>query len=593
MSNYISLIVKRSKLGKIQEWIKSYSTDPSEVTFNKLTDETFIFFISKGAYECFYPQDNFLFKGYSIDHSNKSVVFGAEGKKKEITKFNKKNITDLTHLEGCYIQCRWSQQEIIYSNDAFSMCSMFYTAEPDVIAVSDSFYILSKLRKYLDLPNTPNEEVIIARSWHNTMSGQQLSSDTYIQQISYAPVTNILKIRIGSNLSLKVAQFNVSKLAIQEQKNNYEDEIRSSMKRIGSLVQTLASMSVNSVRIGLSGGFDSRVILSAALSSSITKEFAIFNCTNTSERHNQDYKIVKDLSDKFDFPLGLRNEKVFRTVKGQSVNSRHLWILANAGIYDFLYTPNYALKNAPIFQMGGFGAEIYKGMYGWRDIQRISNHIKDKEVAEAFKNQSQKGIYELGIEKECNIGSEWHYFGYRNAVHAGRSTITSMFGSRPLMQYQLLALSRSDINPFPNPTGNDINMISDMLIYGNPSLAKCNFDKLEKNLNHTYVDDRSKYLGKLKSCDLETYDIIGNVRQIHHGASEFFYNIVSDSENVFTLPIILEKMELGYEILPTSCKSHYEAKFNEIKDFMINKEPTIGSLGVYAGKLNGLAYIFD
>ncbi len=374
--------------------------------------------------------------------------------------------------------------------------------------------------------------------------------------------------------------------------DSYVDEIKLSMKRISSVFHTLSNLSINSVRVGMSGGFDSRVILAALLNSTNASKNAIFNCTNKSDHNNLDYQVVTELSQAFSFPLGLRDKTVLKSVKGKSVNPVKLWILSNAGTYDSLYTANYSTKQGPIFQSGGFGAEAYKGMYGWRPLKRIANHIKDQEAAEAFRTQTEKGISLLGIDKNESTGSEWHYLGYRNALHAGRSTMTSMFGLRPLMQHRLVALSRSNKNPLQAKDNKNLNMLSDMLIYAHPELAKFRFDKPEKNLDHIYVDERSKFLGSLTQNDLDEYAIHGEVKYVNHGSPDVFHNLIDDMvEDKFSVSYLLEKLQNGMDILPQNCKTSYLLGYEEAKLALTNKDVNINTLRSYPGKLMGIGLI--
>lgn len=593
MSNYISITVKRSKLTKVQDWINEYSKNPNDIVVTKLNDDLFLFFIAKNVLEDFYASDNLFFKGYAIDHKSKQIIFGAQGKKEHLKKPDLLN-KNIYNLEGCYLSCSWEENKIIFSNDAFAICSMFYFSEKDIVAVSDSFYVLSKLRKYLGLANTPNEEVLLARAWGNTMSGQLLSDETQIEQIKYAPLTTIIKIEDKNNLLITKSELSESNKILHTSIDEYENEIRNSMKRITSVIHSLSQLSVNSIRVALSGGFDSRIVLAAALNSPAARELAIFNCTNNSAQTNVDYAVVKELSETFNFPLGLREPNILRTVKDKTINPVKLWAISNAGSYDFLYTANYSAKKAPIFQLGGFGAEAYKGMYGWRNISRIGTHIKDQNVADAFVSQCEKGIEQIGIKKDHPTGSEWHYLGYRNALHGGRSTMTSMFGLRPLMQHRLVGLSRSPSNPLPAQINSKTNMLSDMLIYSNPNLAKFRFDKPEKNLDHNYVDSRSKFLGEMSSSDIETYEILGQVNFVNHGAPDLFYEVANNiNVESFSAKFILEQMNIGYEALPAKCRNSYKDGYEEMKSILSKDNTNLSSLRSYAGKLTALGLIFQ
>lgn len=590
MSNYVAIAVKRPKLLKVQSWLKIHCTDPSEISTTKLTENTFLVFVSKGVSEDVYAGDRFFFKGHAVDHDGKAVVFGAHGKKLHTAARAR---TSAHQLEGCYVHCSWNETEIVFNNDAFSICSMLYFSEPDVVAVSDSMFILANLRRHIGLLNTPNEEVLVARSWGNTMAGQLLSHETQIEQIKYATIGSTLRVSNGNLLSMKAVAEPLGGIPKVEELGTYEDEIRASVQRVSSLIHTLSQISANSVRVALSGGFDSRVVLASALQSPAARELCVFNCTNISTTQKADYEVVSALSEKFGFPLGLRDEDTKKFVKNPVENTANLWVLSNAGLYDFLYTPNFFAKKAAVFNFGGFGAEVYKGMYGWKRIGKIASAIKDPDVSEAFKAQATKGIGQLGIAPSDSIGSEWHYLGYRNALHSGRATMTSMLGMRPLIQRRLVTLSRSSMNPFPTPKKGQMSMLSDMLIYANPDLAKFHFDTADKNLKADYVDGRSKQFGRLGTADIDTYDLLGKVERIHHGAPELFYNVAKTfNDQSLSKDLVAQKMTAGFDCLPAASREHYAAGYDSARHALQDEGYSASMLPSYAGKLTGIAALF-
>lgn len=161
------------------------------------------------------------------------------------------------------------------------------------------------------------------------------------------------------------------------------------------------------------------------------------------------------------------------------------------------------------------------------------------------------------------------------------------------MQQRLVSLARSAHNPFPTPKDGAPSIITDLLIYGNPDLAKFRFDVQHKNLDHNYVDQRSQRLGKLSATPIDTYAILGNASLIHHGAASLFYSVANETSiGALSPALILEKIESGYANLPTLCRNSYTAGYEEIKEVLSNKATSIGSLRAYAGKLTGLACIF-
>lgn len=586
MSNYVIIVVKRSKLPRVQQWLNNHRADSSESITLKLTQDTFIVFLSKNVAENLCIKDGFFFKGFAIDQENQSIIFGADGKKLH---------NDMAHnsdvdMEGCYIHCKWGEQEIVFNNDAFSICSMLYFSDPDICAVSDSMFVLSDLRRSLGLPNTPNEEVVIARSWTRAIAGQLLSHETHISQINYATICTALRVLNEERFSL-VSDFKPFwRKEYSEVCNDstYEDEIRVSIQHMSSVIQTLAQIPTHLVKFGVSGGMDSRVVLASALKSPISRNYSFFNCVKISKQHEADYNIAENLSRQFGFPLNAQyvgGKKVSEQNLIDIEDPESLWVLSNAGLYDPLYMP--LELNTHGFILGGHGAELYKGDYGWRKIGTIINNIEILGLRDAFGSQLIKGISQLGIDLEDDIGSEWHSFGYANAIHSGRSAMNSMLGVRLFMQKRLFSVSRSRLNPFPRPHRARKSMVADMLIYANPLMAKSAFDSAMKNMDHNYVDERSKYLGELSEFDIKTYSLLGDPERVIHGPPNVFYHM---AHGLGGRNFVKVNMSEVFECIPDACKRYYQESFNEIQK-ILNANSGV-SLPVSFGKLIGMFALF-
>lgn len=587
MSNYLTIIAKTSKFTKIKEWVNLHLADAFEVAQTKISPNTHLIYISKGASEDFLAHRRFAFKGVCVDHGAASIVFGGGGRN-DMPEKDRGHALWPNPLEGCYFSLEWTGDTVRASNDAFAMCPMNYFHENDIVGISDSIFILTELRKFLDLPCTVNEEVAYARAWSNTMAGQLLSEDTLVSQIKYIQTGSYLEVRIGAGISATMVKRNIDEMFGVPGGMGYESVIQNAVQRCASLIHTLSSISVNSVRIALSGGTDSRVVLACALASPISKEQAIFNCTNTAPSHEKDYAVVSDLSKRFNFPLGFRAANIKRNVSTKISSPLNLWFLGNAGLYDFLVAPDFYLKSVGVFSFGGFGAEIYKGMYGWRAISRIAARIEDKNISEAFATQCEKGIGRLGVSKDDKTGSEWHYLGFRNAIHAGRSVLTTMVGMRPLMQKELVGLVRSESNPFPAPMKTDKSIMTDILIAANPELAKIPFDHSDKDMDEHYVNTRARFFGGgLDASDLQMYKIYGDFQRVENGSPLFFEEVAAKKYSLeLSAESVVSLMRSGFDkISSETLRKIYEPGFKAAVERLTLTKGSLSHTGSYPGKL--------
>lgn len=495
----------------------------------ELAPDRWLTYVSRGAASELQAHDSAIFKGYAIDYPGKSVIFGARGFSDYCRNLDAE--FDLGEsLEGCYFGVRWGAETVDISNDLFSLCPMLYFSSSELVAVSDSTYILAHLRGALGLPCTMDEESAVARSWGNAMAGQMLSEDGFINEIKYAHVGVSLSVRLGDDIQLRVVRRNVREVFCLRERS-YVEAVRTSAQRIASVLGSLAEISMNSLSFALSGGTDSRVCLAAAILSRAGREHPIFNCVNTNSSHKRDFEVVSALSQRFGFPLGVRGEVVKPAMaRARSAKKLGSWFLSNSGIYDFLYASPAATEKVERLSVGGHGAELHKGNYGWRRIGVIAKTIEQKSVREAFRSQCEKGITAMGLEPDDVFGSEWHYLGFRNAIHSGRFVMSTMAGMRPLMTRDLVALSRSELNELSAPKKGGQSLITDLLICLSPELAAQPFDDPKKDLAISDIQVRSGYLrGPLSSEELDRYKVYGELGSIINGLPRAFVKIVEGS----------------------------------------------------------------
>ncbi|WP_139146457.1 hypothetical protein [Arthrobacter sp. SW1] len=588
MSNYLIVIADERRSKEIQEWAEVLLTKKEEHKTVRLRAGVHMHYFARDAHSDVQETEGILFKGFAVDYENRAVVFGASGMR-DFSNAHP-NASRLDSIEGCHITASWAGPEITVRNDLFSVCSLLYTAENDFVAISDSAYILAALRKRFGYANLINSEAALARSWGNSMGGQLLSPDTIVEAIKYAPVGTTLRINFERLINLSVVRQSAASV-FELRADSYAESMRLAGQRMASLMQTLSGVSVNAVRLALSGGMDSRVLLAAALLSSSGRAHTAFNCTNSNPSHATDYAVVSEMSEALGFPLGLRStdtEPAAPTTRRVN-ETLGLWKLANAGIYDFLVLPNYVLNSVGAFSVSGHGAELHKGNYGWRAVQAIAANIVDPSVSAAFLSQTEKALSSLGVNVDSPIGSEWHYLAYRNALHSGQVSTTSMVGIRPLMMRDLVALNRSDVNQHPNPRKGQPSMVNDLLIMLSPEAAAFRFDVARKNMPAEYVESRAQELGgRLSEDGLDMYGIYGDFKTVSHGFPGVFQTIVQNDGRWVkgTRQAIADAMLDGYDRIDNQAvRAAYHPVLKEATMKLLDESLAYQQMRGSAGKL--------
>lgn len=463
--------------------------------------------------------------------------------------------------------------------------------------MSDSVLVLTALRRQLGLPNRANIDASLSRAWVHGLSSQLLGTGTLIDGISYAPPGSRIHVDIfGTQPILRVERGLAEELFLTDV-TDYKYTLVESAQRVASVISALAQLPDTSTTISLSGGTDSRVCLAGALSHANRDK--LFFVTNSSHPH--DYPAVKGLSDRCGFDF--RHPPKQKTMVREMVPG---WFLSCAGIYDPLQSVG-PIRAAINFMIGGHGAEVYKGNFGWRPLSAITpakvGHVsairKSKfmtkvsiwarvrdilssglgacrfsgfpkvaaDISEAAYKEASQGLGAVGIDPEDRWATEWHYLFYRNAIHAGRSSMRSLLGVSPLLQRELVGLSRSSLNAYPAPKKNAPSIVTDMLIALNPELALMPFDNLLKNMDSAYIEERSGFLGRV--TDIKPYIVVGHPCAVNSGVPKFFLKLAADRgfQGAFTQDTIRKLVRQGYEAIPDEVRHAYQ-----LPKFLVDNE---------------------
>lgn len=525
MSNYLLIIASSSVADDIKAWMRQIGAtstlEATDVVDVALNDGKRLIYVARNGRNDLDPRGKQIFRGHAIDFDRQRLIFGMEGA--ALASDGEAKYASAP-VEGCYIAAGWDSQRVQVSNDLFGMCSLFSFAEPSCVAFSDSIFLLSRLRKTLNFPNTVNTVAAHARTWGNAMAGQMVSQDSLIEAITLMPPGTTASVSLEGRLELTRSAVPLSEEFSIDDKASYSESLKESARRFVSLIDALAGTGFEALKLSVSGGLDSRVCMAAALLSPKAREMAVLSCIHKSKQHSADYEVVAELSERFGFSLGSRFPDAPARPRTRSIKDNlGFWFLASSGAYDFMVAPSYYSVVSDSFTVGGFGAEMIKGNYGWRSVGTIASKIPDPAVGRAFRQQAEHGIASLGINADSAVGSEWHYLGYRNAIHSGRISTVSMVGFRPFQMRNLVGLTHSPLNPFPSPAKGTPSIVNDLLIAMHPAIAGHRYDDPHKNMSPDFIQERLKAMGgPLSEGDITEFQVLGKAAAVSSGFSVIF-----------------------------------------------------------------------
>lgn len=531
MSNYLVAIASTKVVQKIQSWFAEFNLSSelvdADIVHIPMGLHYGMLIVSRNARNDVDVDSRVYLRGYGINYAEREVIFG--GAQGPVGAMARRELSQ-TALEGCYVSCSWDPERasIDLSNDLFGLCPMFAFEGPECVAFSDSVYVLRELRRGLNLPISLNSTAAIARSWANAMGGQMLSSNTLIDQIKMVPLGDQLRVTLDTTVGVAHNPKALPGVFSLSEDVSYAAAIKKAAVDYASLLNSLASRGSGKLRMSVSGGLDSRANIAAALLGPSIRENGIVSCQNSAPQHRADFEVVSEISAEFGLPLNrpvaAEEPRTTETVR----EDLGLWFLSSSAVYDFMVLPNRVVTGNASFNVGGQGAEMMKGQYGWRSVDAIARNIKQKKVAAAFRAETENALAGIGVGFDDPIGSEWHYVGHRNALHSGRFVPTSMLGFRPFMTKNLLALERSGASGFKRPTKREPSVINDLLIALQPDVAGHRFDDPHKNMTRDFISERLALMGgPLAPGDLENFTIVGSPEDVTNGHSSVFQEICS------------------------------------------------------------------
>ena len=208
MSNYLFAMGKKNLIFQIHDFfIKEDPNHSNEVSLSHQFDEYWALVIDNKApqikssiSDINHHHNGYFFKGWFQDHNSESIVIGSKGYH---TWKNSQHAT-ANDLEGAYICAHWTHKSLVIENDLFSYFPVLFFSTNNVVVASDSMYVLSRIRRVLNLPCKLNHDVIHTRSWTHGLACAMMSNDTQIEEIKLLSPGKTVNVKIGKKLDTKI-----------------------------------------------------------------------------------------------------------------------------------------------------------------------------------------------------------------------------------------------------------------------------------------------------------------------------------------------------------------------------------------------------
>ncbi|MBV0894059.1 hypothetical protein [Microbacterium sp. NC79] len=527
MSNYIFIFAAERARSRVQTWLGLNGSVRAEVTTVQASPEFAMTVVTHDLRQSLDLPSRTFFKGNLVDHNAGSVVFGLAGWLNFVDRHSE---TDQP-WDGQFLRVNWNASAVTFSRDSFGRLPLLHTQGPGYVAVSDSMLALVDLRKHMGDPITPNNEVLLARSLLGVYGGQQISPETFVEEIGFVPGRQRLIVRLGETLSVTTEGLALDGLDLRRGET-YRDALKSGAENIARLMATLMQLGDWKPALSLSGGYDSRVPLAGAIAAGVAGDMQI-NTQNTQPIHADDYEVARRLAERFNFSLNGKSTAGRLSDRKFESTPFMMWTLSDMGTYDYITRPRAVRHQIKHINLTGLGGEVIRGNYEWRSWAEIVDSLTAPNplVATALRNQGLKGLEAVGVNANSREASELHYMNYRYALHGGGTRTMQMLGFTPLVQSRLVALAYSEVNELPFPTHYEKSIINDLCIALVPDLAAMPYDRGKpgresKDLSSEYVAGRlSRLGGPVDATRLSPYHVYGTPDDVPAGPPEFMLNI--------------------------------------------------------------------
>ena len=413
-------LAQQSKLNKINKLEEN-----DKKTFNKgLIDENFFVFDSNNLKSV----ESHMY-GYSI--SKKGIL--TNNYYKQIGQY------EVPDPPGSFVMIRKIGNEIIVNQDFQGNFGLYIyeNIEKNYFALSNSFLLLEEYlidKQNISLNNDFTDNLVISGLCSPSVYETMI---TEINKIS----SNVFIIINIEDKSFKFNYINYEEQTIPLESKEGLKVIDQWVDKWGYIIRSLIKKTKN-ISLNLSGGFDTRTLLSIFLNSGIELKNILINSINDKKHcHEEDFKIASEIASAYNFKLNnynLDNKSIEWGIK----NTLFCTFYSKLGFHKEFYFKNRFFEKPRFIFHGGGEIRGYPGKPIQKYIEEISSENKKlgKEFYSSSKRLCNRSVSFLKKEKEYNnyyeISSSFYQRG-RSSNNDGKADlegfIANIYKIQPLI----------------------------------------------------------------------------------------------------------------------------------------------------------------
>lgn len=456
-----------------------------------------------------------------VAFTSESIIVGQDGF--DLLKDN----TNLS--EGRFYVVAVSKDSVEAYVDNSGQDALFYYNSEGYWAFSNSWLMLARFLKKIGAHLTENDDVINSFEIEHSMCQQLVSNDTPVNEIKVLPLGFKISLKRSNDFSFYLEQ---CRGAAIEDLGDYHKNIMQFSQYYSLVSKAILSSECTGVKFDITGGYDSRLVLSLVESSGLNMSNINF-CSNP--RALEDYNVACRLISRYGASIQNRN---FDKLSLSGDVLLDLWMYGNLGVYRLINEPVVS-KSKTNFHFHGAGGENFRTFYA-SSPSKVAESFKKKylECGESFERQLKKSFDDLGVEENNPRSLLEHYRNFRSRFHFGRNTyktLTSNLFSPLSSSFLWRSISSMDRVYFEKNV-----FAIDLMSVTAPELLNFDFDKLEKNFSDSDIIERKNKFSKFfkESDALERMKLL--VKPSERAAR------VSENNVDFKQALISKLLETGY-----------------------------------------------
>lgn len=423
MSNYSVFVADAARAVKLRAWLDAEAAE-TEVLVSDLNRGRVLFLVARNVTDGTHGRH--FFTGTVVSPRHGRIAFGAAAWNRLPGRVRRDD-----QLEGEFVVTDWNRRRVRVRRDVFANTALLHTTGPGVVGISDSLLVLKSLRDHLGLPVTQNSQVLLGRSLTNSHSAQQMSGDTYVDEIVFVPA--------GRHADVSLARLDVA-----ETGTGMADRVVHGSRSGQKGLETWAGFAVGAVRalaerpgdrlgIGLSRAAGSRVLLAAAARAGVLDRVDLWSTSTNAADVRSAAALAAGVDSRLARPAGEDEDED----EDDALDLTH-WAASSLGIRD-AFTPRRTTSDTTSSSLFGTHAEVVSGSWGWTGLkaQLIEFSALAPLRRTSYANQVAKGIRRAGAETGWADASEIQYLSHRAGLSDAGRTSVSMTNIRLLQSLEL------------------------------------------------------------------------------------------------------------------------------------------------------------